>query len=190
MKQKAWSKGPSFFHSDQIAGTGSRKGTWAMRGRPIFLAVTFSTKFRQDSQIHFQNANKIDLLMGDPIFFSHRLLTLLRSRASARIGKRKEPPGRTKIATAGMIFAMFFRCLFISFFSSVVHFSSVFRIFIRSCISPFMARTSMRMASLFTRMSLLKYFFTIGTPSKTVVLSFVQGTGYHDIFCCQGKLYF
>ena len=35
-----------------------------------------------------------------------------------------------------MIFAMFFRCLFISFLSSLVHFSSVFRIFIRSCISP------------------------------------------------------
>jgi hypothetical protein len=160
-----------------------------MRGRPIFLAVTFSTKFPQDSQIHFQNANIIDLT---PSFFllSHRLLTFLRSRASASIGKRKEPPGRTKITTAGMIFAMFFRCLFISVLSSLVHFSSVFRIFIRSCISPLIARTSIRIASLFTMMSLLRYFLIIGTPSKTVVLSFVQGTGYHDILCCQGKLYF
>ena len=81
MKQKAWSKRQSFFNSDQIAGTGSRKGTWAMRGRPIFLAVTFSTKFRQDSQIHFQNANKIDLLMGDPIF----LLLFLTSSDSPSI---------------------------------------------------------------------------------------------------------
>jgi hypothetical protein len=48
----------------------------------------------------------------------------------------------------------------------------------------------MRMASLFTRTSLLKYFFIIGIPSYTVVLSFVQGTGYHDILCCQEKLYF
>ena len=37
----------------------------------------------------------------------------------------------------------------------------------------------------------LKIFFHHRDPkSKTVVLSFVQGTGYHDILCCQGKLYF
>ncbi len=73
-----------------------------------------------------------------------------------------EPPGSEKMATAGMILAMFFRCLLISFLSSLVHFSFVFRVFIRRCINPFIERTSMRMASLFTRISLLRYFLIIG----------------------------
>jgi len=88
--------------------------------------------------------------------FSHNLLFFLRSRTSARIGKRKEPPGRAKTATAGMIFAMFLRCILISFFSSFVHFSSVFRVFIRICISPLIESTSIRMASLFITISLLR----------------------------------
>jgi len=100
--------------------------------------------------------------------FFNGLLVFLRSRASARIGKSKEPPGREKIATAGMIFAMFFRWVFISVFSSLVHVSSVFRVFIKSCISPLIARTSIRMASLFTMMSLLRYFLIIGKPGTTV----------------------
>jgi len=102
------------------------------------------------------------------IFFSHSLLVFLRSRASTRRGRRREPPGREKMATVGMIFAMFFRCLFISFFSSLVHLSSVFRVFIRSCISPLIKRTSMRMASLLIMISLLRYFLIIGTPATTL----------------------
>jgi len=112
--------------------------------------------------------------MGEPtffywIFFSHSLLIFLRSIASTRIGRRKEPPGRKKMITVGTIFAMFFRCIFISFFSALVHFSSVFRVFIRSCISPFIARTSIRMASLFIMISLLRYFLIISEPPGTTV---------------------
>jgi hypothetical protein len=105
--------------------------------------------------------------MYSQIFFCQSLLVFLRSRASARIGKRKEPPGREKIAIAGRIFAMFFRWFFISIFSSLVHFSSVFRVFIRSCISPLIARTSIRMTSLFIMMSLLRYLLIIGKPGTT-----------------------
>jgi len=122
---------------------------------------------------NFLNCNISNVPPG--IFFSHRLLTLLRSRASASTGKSKEPPGRTKITTAGMIFAMFLRCLFISVFSSLVHFSSVFRVFMRSCISPLIARTSMRMASLFTMMRLLRYFLIIYTLGTTVEVGSVSG---------------
>ncbi len=74
------------------------------------------------------------------------------------------PPGREKTATTGIIFAMFFKCPTISFFSSLVHFSSEFRGFIRTRISPLIERTSMRRASLFTRISFLRYFLIIGTP--------------------------
>jgi len=105
------------------------------------------------------------------------LRVFLRSRASARIGKRKEPPGRKKIATAGMIFTMFLRCLFISFFSSLVHLLSVFRVFIRSCISPLIERTSMRMASLFIMNSLLRYLLIIGKPATTADVKSGSGTG-------------
>ena len=115
------------------------------------------------------------------IFFSHSLLVFLRSRTSARIGKRNEPPGRTKIATAGMIFAMFLRCLFTSFFSSLVHFSSVLRVFIRSCISPFIERTSIRMASLLIMISLLRYFLIIYFPfclCQRLARSFVLSRGF------------
>lgn len=64
---------------------------------------------------------------------------------------------------------MFFRCIFISFFSALVHFSFVFRVFIRSCISPFIARTSIRMASLFIMISLLIYFLIISEPPGATV---------------------
>ena len=107
------------------------------------------------------------LSRGDPEFMPISRRVFLRSRASARIGKRKEPPGRKKITAAGMIFTMFLRCLFISFLSSLVHFSSVFRIFIRSCISPLIERTSIRMASLLIMNTLLRYLLIIGQPATT-----------------------
>ncbi len=108
------------------------------------------------------------LSRADPKSLPISLRVFLRSRASARIGKRKEPPGRKKIATAGMIFAIFLRCLFISFFSSLVHFSSVFRVFIKSCIRPVIERTSIRMASLLIMNSLLRYLLIIGKPATTL----------------------
>jgi hypothetical protein len=108
------------------------------------------------------------LLRADPESLPASLRVFLRSRASARIGKRKEPPGRKKIAAAGIIFAIFFRCLFISFLSSFVHFSSVFRVFIRSCISPVIERTSISMASLLIMNNLLRYLLIIGKPAAMV----------------------
>ena len=118
------------------------------------------------SLVYFSLHQRPHLSVFPRIFFSHPLLVFLRSRTSARIGKRKDPPGREKIATAGIIFTMFLRCLFISFFSSLVHFSFVFRIFIRRCISPFIERTSIRMAFLFVIISLSRYFLIIGKPGN------------------------
>jgi hypothetical protein len=63
---------------------------------------------------------------------------------------------------------MFLRWIFISFLSSLVHLSSVFRVFISSCISPVIERTSIRMACLLIRISLLRYFLIIGSPRTTL----------------------
>jgi hypothetical protein len=63
---------------------------------------------------------------------------------------------------------MFLRCILISFFSSFVHLSSVFRIFISIRISPVIERTSIRMACLLIRISLLRYFLIIGSPRTTL----------------------
>ena len=68
-----------------------------------------------------------------------------------------------------MIFDMFLRCILISRLSALVHFSSVFRVFIRSCISPFTERTSIKIASLFTMISFLRYFLIISEPRTKVV---------------------
>jgi hypothetical protein len=122
------------------------------------------------------------LSRGDPESMPGSLRIFLRSRTSARMGKRKDPPGREKIATAGMIFAMFCKCLFISFLSSPVHFSSVFLGFIRSCISPFIERTSMRMASLLIMKSLLRYLLIIGKPVTTLEIS--SGSGLFRYWKC------
>jgi hypothetical protein len=124
------------------------------------------------------------LSRADPESLLISLRVLLRSRASARIGKRKEPPGRKKIAIAGMIFAIFFRCLFISFLSSLVHFSSVFRVFIRSCIRPVIERTSISMASLLIMNSLLRYLLIIGKPATTAEFRSGSGTGLFRYWKC------
>ena len=108
------------------------------------------------------------LSRADPESLLISLRVLLRSRASVKIGKRKEPPGRKKIAAAGIIFAIFLRCLFISFFSSLVHFSSVFRVFISSCIRPVIERTSISIASLLIMNSLLRYLLITGKPATTL----------------------
>ncbi len=96
------------------------------------------------------------------------------------MGKSKEPPGRQKIAAAGMIFAMFLRWPFISFFSFFVHFSSVLRVFIRSCISPLIERTSIRTASLLLRISLLRYLLIIAMKEKRGKTSAGMGHSFCD----------
>ena len=79
-------------------------------------------------------------------------------------GQKIGTSGEGKESDSWMIFAMFLRCILISFLSSLVHFSSVFRIFMRSCISPWIERTSIRTACLLTMNSFLIYFLTTGTP--------------------------
>ena len=62
---------------------------------------------------------------------------------------------------AGIAMHIVLRCCLICFFSFPVHFSPVLRGFMRSCMSPLIARTSLRMNALLLINSFTTYRFII-----------------------------
>ena len=83
------------------------------------------------------------------------LRVFLLSRISAKTGSRREPPGRMNMMIMGMYKDRRLRCSLSSFFSSLVHFWSVFLCFNRSCKKPCICWASLNINSLCFKINLL-----------------------------------